>query len=219
MKASRITTIAAAMMAAAATLPAQAADAIKPQPSAPLAPAYVSTPALDWDGGYAGVALGYGFAGRNEVTQQHIEAKTKGFIGSGFAGWNFQTGGFVYGVEGDIGYSAVKGSNAGMDFKSGAEGSLRARLGYAITENILLYGTAGGAAERLKVTQGGRSDTNTMLGWTAGVGVDARVTDNVFARVEYRLTSFGSKNFDLGSGSASVKDGNNRVMIGLGMTF
>ena len=37
-----------------------------------------------------------------------------------------------------------------------------------------------------------------MLGWTAGVGTDIKLTDNVFGRVEYRYTDFGSKNFTTG---------------------
>ena len=38
----------------------------------------------------------------------------------------------------------------------------------------------------------GRSDGNTMLGWTAGAGADVMFTDTVFGRVEYRYTDFGS---------------------------
>ncbi|UUP19065.1 outer membrane protein [Nitratireductor thuwali] len=222
MKTSRVTIFSAMMTVAAAALPAQAADFVKPQPPAPMAPmapVNVSTPALDWEGGYAGIALGYGFAGKNEVTQQTVRLKTKGFVGSGFAGWNFQSGGFVYGVEGDVGYNGLKGSNAGVDFKAGVDGSLRARLGYAVTENILAYGTAGGAAQRLKISEGGVSDTNTMLGWTAGVGLDTNLTSNIFARAEYRYTQYSRKNFDLGSGQLQAKDGSNKIVFGLGMKF
>ena len=37
--------------------------------------------------------------------------------------------------------------------KSGVEGSLRARLGYVVSPDILLYATAGGAAKDSKVSE------------------------------------------------------------------
>ncbi|TIX52502.1 MAG: porin family protein, partial [Mesorhizobium sp.] len=57
---------------------------------------------------------------------------------------------------------------------------------------------------------------NTMLGWTAGVGTDIKITDNVFGRVEYRYTDFGDKDFD---GIGKVKSTDNRVTFGVGMKF
>ena len=56
-----------------------------------------------------------------------------------------------------------------------------------------------------------------MLGWTAGVGTDIKITDNVFGRVEYRYTDFGSKSFD--SVGTKVKESDNRVTFGVGMKF
>ena len=80
---------------------------------------------------------------------------------------------------------------------------------------MLLYATAGGAAKDLEVTTGGVSESNTMIGWTAGGGADIMVTDNVFGRVEYRYTDFGSDTFN----GAEVSDKDNRVLLGLGMKF
>ncbi len=80
----------------------------------------------------------------------------------------------------------------------------RGRLGYAVSPDILPYVTAGGAAQSLEATEGGVSDRNTMLGWTAGAGVDVKVTDNVFVRGEYRYTDFGSKSFTTGGGTRDI---------------
>lgn len=200
---------------------AQAADVVMDQPPAPPAAPVISTPIAGWEGGYAGIALGYGFSGETQAgfPAPGNDIETDGFVGNGFAGWNFQSGSFVYGVEGDVGYNGMKGSNAGTESKGGVDGTLRARLGFAATDNLLIYGTAGGAAERLKVSEGGVSDTNTMLGWTAGAGVDAKLTDKVFGRVEYRYTKFGSESFNTGSGAQDVKDSSNKVLFGLGMQF
>ena len=96
------------------------------------------------------------------------DVDTDGFLGGGFAGYNLQNGLFVYGIEADVGYTGVKGDNGITETKSGVEGSLRGRLGFAVTDDILLYATAGGAAKRLEGQRSGGDDSNTMLGWTAG---------------------------------------------------
>ena len=58
-----------------------------------------------------------------------------------------------------------------------------------------------------------------MLGWTAGGGVDVKLTEQVFGRVEYRYTDFGSGDFNTGSGPQSVDSNENRVTFGVGMKF
>ncbi len=195
---------------------ANAADVVMEEPPAPAAP--MEQPPLNtWSGPYAGVTLGYGFSGR--VKEPGNTVNTDGFIGGGFAGYNYQIDNVVAGVEGDIGYGGLKGDNAGTEVKGGLGGSLRARLGYAVTPDILPYITAGGAAQSVKLTEGGISDKNTMLGWTAGVGTDLKVTDNVFARVEYRYTDYGSKSFTTGSGTRDVDATDHRIQFGIGMKF
>ncbi|MCO5066195.1 MAG: porin family protein [Rhizobiaceae bacterium] len=196
--------------------PVFAADAIEqvPEPAVPME----QPPLATWTGPYAGVQLGYGFSGR--VQEPGNEISTDGVLGGAFAGYQSDFGnGIVAGVEGDVGYSGVKGDNAGTEAKAGVEGSLRARLGYAVSPDILPYITAGGAAQSLKVTEGGLSDRNTMLGWTAGAGVDVKVTENVFVRGEYRYTDFGSEDFTTGSGTRSVDNHDNRVSLGVGFKF
>lgn len=196
---------------------AQAADAVTAPPAPPPQTPAISTPALGWEGGYAGIALGYGFSGTTDAPGNDID--TDGFVGNGFAGYNWQSGSFVYGVEGDVGYNGSEGTNAGVKSESGVDGTLRARLGVAATDNVMIYGTAGGAAERLEVSDVAGSDTNTLYGWTAGAGVDAKLTEKVFGRLEYRYTDYGSDTFDTGSGPQDVGDSNNKVLMGLGMQF
>lgn len=208
--------LAAASLLALVAAPAFAADAIEsiPEPAAPMEEA----PIASWSGPYAGIQLGYGFSG--EAREPGNKIGTDGFVGSAFGGYNAELGnGFVAGVEGDIGYSGVKGDNAGTSSKSGVEGSARARLGYAVTPNILPYVTAGGAAQSVKITEGGVADRNTALGYTAGAGVDFKLSENVFARGEYRYTDLGSKEFTTGSGSRDVDLKDNRVQFGVGMKF
>lgn len=203
------------------TLPAFAADAIMAPEPVPAAIAMEEPPLNTWSGPYAGVSLGYGFSGDTEFdTSPSNTVGTDGFLLGAFGGYNWQSGNIVAGAEADIGYNWAEGSNAGFDSKSGLEGSLRARLGYVVSPNILLYATAGGAAKDLEVKDDfGARDNNTMLGWTAGAGADIMVTENVFGRVEYRYTDFGKDSFDLTGGSTDVSDKDHRITFGLGMKF
>ena len=218
LKFARPTATAIGLLALLAAIPAYAADTVFEEPPAPAAP--MEEPPLNtWTGAYAGVTLGYGFAGETEDETFDNQVDTGGFLAGGFVGYNYQGGNIVAGAEADVGYSWADGSNAGLTSESGVEGSLRARLGYVISPQILLYATAGGAAKDLEVSAATGSDSNTMIGWTAGAGADIMITEQVFGRVEYRYTDFGSDTFNIGGVDSEVSDKDNRINFGLGMKF
>ncbi|MDQ6434312.1 porin family protein [Mesorhizobium sp. LHD-90] len=196
---------------------AQAADAIEavPEPAVPME----VPPVASWTGAYLGVTGGYGFAGRSDDDSTGARVETDGFVGGAFAGYNYDLGnGVVTGIEGDVGYSGVEGSNDGVRVKGGVDGSLRGRLGYTVTPDWLAYVTAGGAAKQMKVEAAGDSDSQTQLGWTAGVGTDVKLTEKVFGRLEYRYTDYGNADFDVGGGR-NVDASDHRVQVGLGLHF
>jgi outer membrane immunogenic protein len=195
--------------------PAFAADAITEQAPAP-APVVEAAPS-GWAGGYAGIQAGGNFSGRTHTPGNHIH--TDGFRGRGFGGFNWQNGNFVYGVEGDIGYDGSQGSHAGVRSRGGVDGSLRGRAGYAPNDSLLVYGTAGAAAKSLKITTPVSSDQNAVYGWTAGAGIDAKLTDKVFARVEYRYTDYGKEAFNVGGVKSNVSDNANTIEAGIGIKF
>ena len=214
-------TAAAAALIAAAAMPARAADIVEQPPAPPAAPMEVA-PVATWAGPYAGVALGYGFSGSTEVDPDvgpSVDVDTDGFVGHVFGGWTWQSGQFVYGVEGDIGYNGMDGDDGGFDTEGGVDGTLRARLGVAATDNILIYGTAGGAGGRHKLTTAAGDDSQTMWGWTAGAGVDVKLTPKAFARLEYRYTDLGSETFSIGGTDYDVDASSNKVLVGFGMQF
>jgi outer membrane immunogenic protein len=196
---------------------ANAADVIYDEPPAPAA-VIESLPAATWAGTYAGAAASYGFSGRTGGLIGP-EADTDGFAGHGFVGHNFQSNNFVYGVEGDVGYSGVEGSAGANTVEGGLNGSIRARMGVAVTDQVLVYGTAGGAAERTEVSNVLGSDDKTLLGYTVGGGVDAKLTDQVFGRVEYRYTDYGSETFNTGGVAQDVDTRDHKVSVGLGIKF
>lgn len=192
-----------------------AADAIT---EAPPAPAPVVTPApAGWAGAYGGVQAGGAFSGRTKT--QGTKVRTDGFHGRGFGGFNWQSGNFVYGIEGDVGYDGSSGSHNGIRSRGGIDGSLRGRAGYAPNDRLLVYGTAGAAAKSLRVKTDTSSDRNAMLGWTAGAGMDVKLTDKVFARVEYRYSDYGKEDFNVGGVKSGVRDTTNTVEAGIGIQF
>ena len=143
---------------------------------------------------------------------------TDGFVGGGFVGYNYDTGmGIVAGIEGDLGYSGVKGSNAGTEVKSGLDGSIRARLGYTVTPTCCSTARPVARARTSRSPKAASRTSKTALGWTAGVGADVKITQNVFGRAEYRYSDYGSDTFNTGSGARSVDTSDNKVLFGLGV--
>jgi outer membrane immunogenic protein len=205
--------LAAAVAFAALPSFAFAADAIDEIPSAPEAPIEEAA-AANWAGAYAGVSGGYSW-GTAAVPGPNIKAK--GFNGGVYGGYNLQQDNIVYGGEVDLGYSAAKGNNAGAAFKNGVNGAARVRLG-ADMGPALIYGAGGVAFTNGKVTAGGASDTKTHIGWTAGVGAEAKVTSNLIGRLEYRHNRFGSKTYAVGGGTPA-KLSENEIRVGLGVKF
>ncbi|PTM92090.1 outer membrane protein [Mycoplana dimorpha] len=207
-----ITTLLASAMSFAA-LQAQAADAVSDVPLAPAAD--FSAPAGgNWAGGYAG----------GNVTWQHGHFNKQsgnsadGFGVGAYGGYNMQDGQLVYGGEADINYSDIDSKNTARKAEQGVNGSLRARVGVDLNP-VLVYGTGGVATSRAKMKDHTSSDTRTMYGWTAGVGAEGYVTDNVTARVEYRYTDYSSKRFDLDSGNVRAGLNDQSVRVGMGYKF
>ena len=203
--------LAATAMALPLSLQARAADAIVEAPPAPPV-AIESAPAYLWAGGYAGVYGGYKW-GETDYTSDN-----DGWNGGVYGGYNWQADNFVYGIEGDVGYSGADGSNATYASEQGAEGSLRARFGYDMNP-FLVYGTAGVAATNLELSNGAGSDDNTMIGYTVGAGVETFLTENVTARLEYRYTDYGSEDFNLGGTNISTGYDDHSVRAGIGLKF
>ncbi|MDX3927242.1 MAG: porin family protein [Shinella sp.] len=208
-----LTTLMASAMSVAAFQAAQAADVVDEVPQAPAAE-YSEPAAPNWAGAYAG---GTATWQRGELGAQGGE-KANGFGGGIYGGYNMQNGQLVYGGEADLNYSGIDSSNSIREAKQGVNGSVRARVGIDLNP-VLLYGTAGVAATSQKLEDGSSSDKNTLIGWTAGVGAETFVTNNITARVEYRYTDYKGKDFNLDSGNVRSGLEDHSVRVGLGVKF
>ncbi len=196
----------------AATGFARAADMIDETPQAPEAN-FEETAKAGWAGGYGGLYGGYGKGKFGDG----VSIDASGFQGGAFAGANMQSGPIVYGLDADVGYGGAKGTSGGVTAKKGINGALRARLGYDVGP-ALIYGAAGGTLARVNANDGVVDETRALLGYTVGAGIDAKLTDKVFARGEYRYNSYAGKNYAL-TAPTEVDLKQHEVRLGVGLQF
>ncbi|MGF0536552.1 outer membrane protein [Agrobacterium sp. ES01] len=189
---------------------AQAADAVDQIPAPPVATENTYVPASGWTGGYIGGGVTYDWGGSN------LGDAVGGTL---YGGYNMQSGQIVYGPEADISYNNQEGSaGAGIDSKEGLNGSIRGRVGYDMNP-FLIYGTGGLAVGNHELSSAAGSDEKVSAGYTVGAGVEALVTDNITARVEYRYTDYMDRDFDLGGTTVSRGFDDHSVKLGIGVKF
>jgi outer membrane immunogenic protein len=171
----------------------------------------VAAPVSTWTGCYVGVNGGYGWAHKNwhdfnPYADQGSSTSTGGAFG-GQLGCDYQTGAFVFGVQGMWDWASLDGSHpyASDPFytdhsKVTSFATLTGRLGYAVQPASLLYVKGGAAWVRDKFTET-CSDASycpgtakaTRTGWTVGGGLEYRFAPSWSAFVEYNYMDFGRK--------------------------
>lgn len=190
------------LAALAANAPALAADPVRPIPGAPVAP-IVDTSSI-WDGFYAGVNVGYGSGvGTASDANGWFSDQAEGWLGGAQLGHNIVVDGLVLGLEGDYQLSDINWHDdilgANMEVSINHFGTARVRLG-ADMGTVMPYLTAGLAFGELgtKLTAGAASinASGYALGWAAGGGIEAMVSDNVSLKGEYLFASLGSIDID-----------------------
>jgi len=187
------------LFVAAMAAPSFAADLPRPSYKAPVyAPAY-----YNWTGFYAGINAGYGF-GKSDWSGAGGTGSTKpkGALAGITLGYNLQTGSWVWGLEADVDYSWMKGSDSagtGACAGSGCESKLtwfgtgRGRLGYAGWDRWLPYVTGGVAYGNVKATPAVGGDFNkAKVGWAVGAGVEYALLANWTTKLEYLYADLGT---------------------------
>jgi outer membrane immunogenic protein len=214
--------LAAAALAVLAMGSANAADMGRRSAMPAKAPAYVA-PIYNWSGFYVGINGGGGW-GHSSVTgplSTGGDFDVKGGLIGGTLGFNYQVGQVVYGLEGDIDWSNIKGSatcavGVTCEAKNNWLGTARGRIGYAFG-SFLPYVTGGLAVGDVKTTATGLgSASSTKAGWTLGGGVEAAISGPWTAKVEYLYVDLQSANAPAG---ASTEFHTNVVRGGLNYRF
>ncbi len=223
----------AGLLAATVASPSLAADLGPPIYKGPP-PAEPYIVPFSWSGFYLGLNGGYGW-GDADVSNAFGNFTTdtqNGWLVGATAGYNLQTGNWVWGLEGDIDYALIKGNTsntvtvgpcaaAGCTVKDTWFGTARARIGYSIS-HFLPYITGGAAFGGLKVdSSNGNSSTNTSIGWTAGAGMEWAFTAAWSAKLEYLYADLGKSTCDVATCgiSTDVEPKINIVRAGVNYRF
>jgi outer membrane immunogenic protein len=182
---SRIALVAAALVAAVWTSSVEAADLGYGQPYTVNQPLNM----YSWAGPYLGGNIGWDWG-----SVDNNPTKPSGFVGGAQAGYNWQNGPWVFGIEGDIQGTGASDTFAPWKFSNPWFGTVRGRVGYALN-NILFYGTGGLAFGELTGQTFGLSESHTNAGWTVGLGAEVGLARNWSAKVEYLFVDLNDSNF------------------------
>jgi outer membrane immunogenic protein len=226
----------ALLLLAAATASGLGAGAARAQYAPPPPATYM------WNGWYVGLNAG-GAGGADSISESMpglgfgVAAfdsgpmKAFGFTGGIVGGYNWQIGNWVLGIEGDLSYVGLNGSQAvvGSNFASILEqdsfgttwlSTVRGRTGYA-WGSWLFYLTAGGAIGDHKFDGlhpfGVTSGHVINAGWTIGLGTEWMFAPGWTAKFEYLFADLGSETF---TGNQIAATGHlTEDMIRLGLNY
>jgi len=178
-----------------ATGPAVAADMQVPAYKAPMPTVLPPT----WTGFYFGGHVGGGWGTKelsiSEREEVAFPANVNGFLGGVQAGYNFQTGWVVLGIEGDFSWADIKGSSFEGLFaaKTNWTATLTGRIGGTV-DHALLYLKGGIAWAHDKYSFDFIANaTETRTGFVVGGGIEYAFTRNWSGKVEYNYMDFGNK--------------------------
>ena len=185
---------------------ANAADLPRRQAMPTKAPMYA--PAYNWTGFYIGINGGGGWGRSDYSAPLTGSSNLTGALAGGTVGYNHQMGQAVFGVEGDIDWSGLRGSTTcavatSCETRNDWLGTARGRVGYAF-DRFLPYVTGGAAFGDVKTSVTGFPDTTTTrAGWTLGGGLEAAISGPWTAKVEYLHVDLGNAGTSVAGASAS----------------
>ena len=182
------------------------------------------------------------FQGQPNVASSSTSFRGSGWLGGAQAGYNWLPGqAWLAGVETDISWSNISGSgstpttvvfgqnSATLQASQNIQwfGTVRARIGYLVTTDVLLFATGGLAYGRVEESAsivlppgvsnsqgnfgsgyacGGiygdstcfaGSASRVSTGWTAGAGTEFRINQHASVKLEYLYVNLGSGSFPL----------------------
>ena len=193
-----------------------AADLRAPVYKAP--PLLTPVPVFSWTGFYIGGHIGYGWS---RFSADGDARTAKGFLGGAQAGFNYQIGQFVLGVEGEYSWANVKVDEtlfAGtLTLKNDYFATAAGRLGYAL-DRLLLFGKVGAAWTRDKWDAndgfgGTATATSNRTGWLFGAGLEYAFWENVSVKVEYNYLMFSSVTPSFATAGGLTVDGSSGVKL------
>jgi outer membrane immunogenic protein len=158
--------------------------------------------------------------GVNAIRSDSVRLNGSGFTGGGQAGYNWQSGKFVGGIEGDINFSGINDGSSinrplalplvGNYIHSETDklqwfGTLRGRAGFTVTPAFLVYVTGGLAFGEVKSasttafvttpdTYAGTID-DTRVGYAVGAGGEWMIAPKWSIKAEYLFVDLGKSSY------------------------
>jgi opacity protein-like surface antigen len=203
---------------------------------APIYKARAAQTVYNWTGYYLGGFLGVDW-GSTDWTFVGLGAgadpRFAGIRGGGEIGYNYQVAKWVYGIEGDVGWTNARGARSCLNaFLSTCEinvdwlSTATARIGYTMWDRLLVYVKGGAAVGQVSariacntVGCASPSDSNTRVGWTVGWGSEFVLTPNVSVKSETSYFDLGTDRYNLGGTPADIRRSGFISTVGLHYNF
>ena len=169
----------------------------------------------NWSGGYLGLHVGGAdhSVDWTDLADDWITGRrsfgSKGFVAGAVAGWNFQRGDVVYGVEADFSLGNISDRSTPAEYNGNYDGiiynkvnwlsTIRGRVGL-VRDRMLFFATAGVAIEDLtarleSVTYPDEEFGNILgvkVGWVGGAGIEYAATDAMSINIQGLYHRFGN---------------------------
>ena len=196
----------------------------------PVKAAPIIAPAYNWTGVYVGINGGIMWNRFNWTAAGGTSTgdfTSTGAVFGGTLGANYQlpNTAWVLGIEGDWDWANSKGSTfnacvGGCQTEVKSLATLRGRVGYALVDRLLVYGTGGAAWAKFSPSLSGNAagfTDYTQSGWVGGGGFEYAFWDNFSLKAEYLYVGLGtSPVFFAGTGISTT----NRMSVArLGLNY
>ena len=195
--------------------------------SADVPGAPVASAAYDWNGFYLGPSFGIdlGYTTWTFAGIANTYPRFAGILPGGQVGYNYQYGKWVFGVEGDAGWTNARGArpcSIGFFFTCEIDVNslytVTGRVGYVWPDRVLWYAKGGLAIGEVRAQSRCNTDsqlvdrivllnpgcpvqgtTRTDAGWTVGGGSELALTDNWSVKAETSYFNLGTGNYTFGA--------------------
>jgi len=212
---------------------------------APIYKAPAVQAAYNWTGFYVGAYLGadWGFTSWTFVDDgDTANPRFAGVLGGGEIGYNYQVGKWVFGVEGDAGWTNAHGARPcptgffySCEINMNWLSTTTARIGYAYWDRLLTYVKGGAVIAQDRAEIGcntnsqptvvelvgcpSQSDSRTKAGWTVGWGTEFGLARNVSVKGEMMYFDLGTDRYNIAGTLADIQRSGFISTVGLHFRF
>ena len=162
-----------------------------------LAVVAAASTAVAFEGPYAGGMVSYD-SGKVDIkdSPNRGDLKPKGAGVDLLGGYNHEIADRVYiGLEGFLGYSAMKVAKDGAKVKAPLHMGVAPRLGFSVKDNVLLFAKVGVDYRRFTIKDDVQRSNlkENRLGLLAGAGIEYKFDENIAVRADYSYSQYKLK--------------------------